>query len=50
MTEEKIEALDIYWWVTYGANDSDFPREVEIQLLKKYHEEFGKLPRWNNEF
>jgi len=50
MKEENIEALDIYWWITYDGKVKDFPRDVEEQLLKKYHATFGELPRWNKAF
>ena len=44
---ENIEALDIYWYVTYGSQNADFPRELEIRLLKKFCDFHGRLPRWN---
>jgi hypothetical protein len=47
MREEKIDALDIYWYVTYGKFNNDFPRELETDLLNKYVSLYGKLPRWN---
>lgn len=50
MKLENIEALDIYWYVTYGFEDKDFPRDVEIRLLKKIYDLTGKLPRWNKGF
>ena len=47
MQEENIEALHIYWFVTYGEFNHDFPRDLEIELLNKYLLLHGKLPRWN---
>ena len=47
MREGNIEALDIYWYVTYGEENSDFPRDIEIELLRNYKKIFNKLPRWN---
>jgi hypothetical protein len=49
MCLENIEALDIYWFVTHGNSDSDFPRDIEVNLLQKYLALFGRLPRWNRE-
>ncbi len=50
MKEQNIDALDIYWWITCDEKTNDFPRDIEEQLLKKYHAVFGELPRWNNKF
>jgi hypothetical protein len=50
MLSENIEALDIYWYVTYGEQNKDFPRDIEIELLQKFHSIYGRLPRWNNAF
>jgi len=47
MIEENIEALDIYWYVTHGEFDYDFPRGLEVGLLKNYGAIYGTLPRWN---
>ena len=47
MQLEKIDALDIYWYVTHGEFNTDFPRDIEITLLRKYERIFGELPRWN---
>lgn len=48
--EEGIEALDVYWYVTHNESFIDCPRILEIKLLKNYHNIYGQLPRWNNEF
>lgn len=48
--EENIEALDIYWFVTYDKNRKDLPGYVESLLLQKYYETYGKLPVWNKSF
>ena len=50
MLKENIEALDVYWWVTYENELCDFPRTVEEELLKKYFDIYGGLPRWNKRF
>lgn len=49
MKSESIDALDVYWYVTHGKYDKDFPRDIEIKLLQEYFNVFGKLPRWNKE-
>jgi hypothetical protein len=47
MKLENIEALDVYWYVTYGDEYRDFPKDLEDQFLKKYRSVYDKLPRWN---
>lgn len=49
MAKKKIEALDIYWYVTHNDSYSDCPRVVENKLLQIHVDTFGRLPRWNNE-
>lgn len=47
MKEQEIEVLDIYWYITWDTLIKDFPREVEVLLLKKNRELTGRLPEWN---
>lgn len=47
MIEEKIEALDVYWYVTHDSNFIDNPREIENKLLRKHSSIYGRLPNWN---
>ncbi len=47
MKLEGIEALDVYWYVTYDGNDKDFPKKLEDELLMKHKSLYGVLPRWN---
>jgi|JI6StandDraft_1071083.scaffolds.fasta_scaffold525069_2 hypothetical protein len=49
MSIEKIDALDIYWYITHDLKNNDCPREVENTLLDKHLKIFGRLPKWNNE-
>ena len=49
MLKENIEALDVYWWVTYENELRDFPRRIEESLLKKHMDLYGCLPRWNKQ-
>jgi hypothetical protein len=50
MLAEKIEAIDVYWYVTHNDKFVDCPRVLENKLLQKYFDIYGQLPRWNNEF
>lgn len=50
MKLQKIDALDIYWYVTYDENHKDFPKVIESILIKKFHSVYGRLPEWNKEF
>lgn len=48
--QENIDALDIYWFVTFGRQFQDLPGFVEGQLLQEYFKLHGCLPPWNKEF
>jgi hypothetical protein len=48
MLMENIEALDIYWWITYDNKSKDCPLTIESILLHNYLEIYGRLPKWNN--
>lgn len=50
MKEEGIEALDVYWFVTFDEKHTDLPGYVEGLLMQRYFEVHGKLPPWNREF
>ena len=47
MLSEDIEALDIYWWVTYDKNFRDCSVEIAALILNNDYEQNGKLLRWN---
>jgi len=47
MIEEKIEALDVHWYVTHNSTFVDNPIEIENKLLRKYSTAYGRLPKWN---
>ena len=49
MEKENIEALDIYWYVTYNENYSDSPEIVENMLFEMHYGIFQRIPRWNVE-
>ena len=50
MTEENIDALDIYWFVTMDKTNNDLPGYVEGILMQRYFDIHGKLPPWNKCF
>ena len=50
MIEEDIEALDIYWFVTFNEEFRDIPAYVEAEVLQMHYDIFGTLPRWNEAF
>lgn len=47
---EKIDALDIYWYETYGKNLRAIPAFVQGQVIQSYFDMQGKLPLWNEEY
>ena len=50
MTEENIDGLDIYWFVTMDKSNYDLPAYVEGLLMQRFFEVHGKLPLWNKDF
>lgn len=47
MKLENIEALDVYWYITFDGDNKDFPEDVEGTLLQHHKSLYGRLPRWN---
>ncbi|MBB6274237.1 hypothetical protein HDF26_004711 [Pedobacter cryoconitis] len=47
MEKEHIEALDIYWYVTYNEKHSDNPEKIENTLFEIHFGLFQRIPRWN---
>jgi len=47
MKIERIEALDVYWYITSDNQNDDCPDLIENILLEKYYDIFGQSPRWN---
>jgi hypothetical protein len=47
MMKERVEALDIYWYVTHTDKFIDSPKTLAKTLLKKHKDIFGRLPWWN---
>lgn len=44
MLKDKTEALDIYWYVT---KDKDGQKKEQVDMLKDFVNQMGKLPKWN---
>jgi hypothetical protein len=47
---EKIDALDIYWYVTVEDGQVDIPASIEGLILQHYFEIHDTLPEWNKEY
>ncbi len=50
LTDDQIDALDIYWYETINTETNDIPAYTEAILIQKYYETYGCLPDWNVEF
>ena len=50
MQEKEIDALDIYWFVTFDNDNRHLPSYVEALLLQKHFDIYGYLPEWNKSF
>ena len=48
--QEQIDALDIYWFVTFDEKHQDIPAFVEAQIMQRYFDSYGQLPAWNKDF
>lgn len=44
LIKDKTDALDVYWYVTAGKDD---PKKEQVEMLKDYLSQTGKLPKWN---
>jgi hypothetical protein len=42
--KDKTDALDIYWFVTTGKDEQ---KKEQVEMLKDFVEQTGKLPKWN---
>ena len=45
--QEKIEALDIYWYITQSEKTLDDPTKVMDKVIKTHNAIYGNAPRWN---
>ena len=50
MKLEKIEALEVHWFETFGGKHKVIPTYVEGLILQNHLKEFGTLPKWNVAF
>jgi len=48
LTEEGIDALDIYWYDTFSKNE--IPATVEGILIQRFYDAYDRLPEWNKEY
>ena len=45
--DENIDGLDIYWFVTFYDKNKDFPSFVEGQIMQRFYDQNGRMPKWN---
>jgi len=50
MKLENIEALEIFWYVTFNNDVKLIPTFIEGKILQNFLDENRKLPRWNVAF
>jgi len=50
MKNEKIEALDVYWYDTFNSKNMDIPVFLKAIIMQQFYKVHGRLPRWNKEF
>ncbi len=44
MLKDKTDALDIYWYVTDSKVEQ---KKAQVDMLKDFVDQTGKLPKWN---
>jgi hypothetical protein len=49
-TEEEIDGLDIYWFVTMDKKNQDLPGYVLGLIMQRYFDVFNVLPLWNKSY
>ncbi len=50
LKEEKIDALDIYWYETFDQNHKHIPSFLASNILQNHLDFLGSLPKWNENF
>jgi hypothetical protein len=50
MPKNEIDALGIYWFVTFDKDNQHLPSYIEALLLQKHFDIYGCLPAWNKDF
>ncbi len=46
---ENIDALDVYWYVTFNSETADIPSYVAATIIQRFFDFNGCFPRWNTE-
>jgi hypothetical protein len=44
LLNDKTDALDVYWYVTNGKDEQ---KKEQVDMLKAFVDQTGKLPKWN---
>lgn len=44
LLKDKTDALDVYWYVTKGKDEQ---KMEQVEMLKDFIKQTGKLPKWN---
>lgn len=44
LIKDKTDALDVYWYVINGKDNA---KKDQVEMLKDYLNQTGKLPKWN---
>ena len=47
MKDDKIDHLEVHWFITLDETVKDCPMILEESLLKKFEEKEGHVPAWN---
>jgi len=50
LKDEGIDALDVYWFATFGKGNQDLPSYVQATFLQNFFDQNGCLPEWNHSF
>lgn len=50
ISQEGIDGLAIYWFVTFDKQHQDLPGYVEGLIMQRYFDQYGCIPPWNKEF
>ena len=50
MKKNKIDALDIYWFVTHNEEYTDCPKQLEKELLQIYFDTYKDFTDWNTNY
>lgn len=48
--DEEVDAINIFWFITFDEHNQDLPSYVEGILVQKYYDHYRNLPKWNKYF